>query len=115
MPRRTHDALCSRGFEGITFVYKPHVKREPNAVTLMRTGKIDLVINVPDSMDSAGATDVFVMRRMAIDSGIGLVTDIKCATLLGQALHRKWSRERTGKPFWCLESWQEYQMTNFSV
>merc|ERR1719161_1025700 len=110
--KNTHDALVSRGIQNITFVYKPHVKREPNAATIMRTGKIDLVINIPDSMDSAGATDGFMMRRMAIDSGIGLITDIKVATLLGQALHRKWSRERTNKPFWGLESWQEYQIGN---
>jgi carbamoyl-phosphate synthase small subunit len=107
--KNTHDALVNRGVQGITFVYKPHVKREPNAATLIRMGKIDLVINVPDSMDSAGMTDGFAMRRMAIDSGIGLITDIKTATLLGQALHRKWSRERTGRPFWGIESWQEYQ------
>lgn len=110
--KNTYDALVARGFQGINFVYKPHVKREPNAASLIRSNKIDLVINVPDSMDSAGATDGFVMRRMAIDSGIGLVTDIKTATLLGQALHRKWSRERSGKPFWGLESWQEYQIGN---
>jgi carbamoylphosphate synthase large subunit len=109
--KNTYDALANRGFQGITMVFKPHVKREPNAASLIRQGKIDLVINVPDSMDSAGATDGFVMRRMAIDGGIGLLTDIKVATLLGQALHRKWSRERSGKPFWGLESWQEYQMT----
>jgi len=108
--KNTHDALVSRGVQNITFVYKPHVKREPNAATLLRSGKIDLLINVPDSMDSAGATDGFMMRRMAIDSGVGLLTDIKVATLLGQALHRKWSRERTNKPFWGLESWQEYQI-----
>jgi len=106
--KNTHDALVNRGVQGITFVYKPHVKREPNAATLIRAGKIDLVINVPDSMDSHAMTDGFTMRRLAIDSGIGLLTDIKVATLLGQALHRKWSRERTGRPFWGLESWQEY-------
>jgi len=106
--KNTHDALLSRGVQGITFVYKPHVKREPNAASLIRAGKIDLVINVPDSMDSAGTTDGFTMRRLAIDSGIGLITDIKTAVLLGQALHRKWSRESSGRPFWGLESWQEY-------
>merc|ERR1719265_376412 len=106
--KNTHDALVNRGFQGITFVYKPHVKREPNAASLIRTGKIDLVINIPDSMDSAGMTDGFTMRRMAIDSGVSLLTDIKTAILFAQALHRKWSRESSGRPFWGLESWQEY-------
>jgi len=106
--KNTHDALAAQGIQGITFVYKPHVKREPNAATLIKTGKIDLVINVPDSMDSAGVTDGFTMRRLAVDCHVSLLTDIKVATLLGQALHRKWSREKTGRPFWGLESWQEY-------
>lgn len=38
-------------------VYKPLVKREPNVITLIREGKMDLVINVPDSMDSEALTD----------------------------------------------------------
>merc|ERR1712125_158697 len=33
-------------------VFKPLTKREPNSITLLREGKLDLVINVPDSMDS---------------------------------------------------------------
>merc|ERR1711920_513154 len=66
--KNTHDVLVSAG--GITnciMVYKPTVRREPNLKTLLRGGRIDLVINVPDSMDSQALT----------------VT----------ALHRKWTRE----------------------
>merc|ERR1719482_2669160 len=78
-------------------VYKPLVKREPNAVTLMREGKIDLVINVPDSMDSQGLTDGFALRRAAIDSAVSLITDIKTAILTTLAMERKWTREKAGK------------------
>merc|ERR1719487_3116320 len=91
----------------IVMVYKPLARREPNAVTLLREGKIDLVINVPDSMDSAGLTDGFELRRTAIDSAVPLVTDIKTAILTTMALHRKWTREQAGKPFWNYSSWQE--------
>ena len=38
------------------------VKREPNAQTLLMRKTIDLVINVPDSMDSGGVTDGFYIR-----------------------------------------------------
>jgi carbamoyl-phosphate synthase small subunit len=106
--KNTHDSLLAQGVEDLTFVFKPHVKREPNVATLLRQHKLDLVINVPDSMDSQGLTDGFEMRRLAIDNGIGLMTDIKVATLFCQALHRKWSREANGRPFWSIESWQEY-------
>merc|ERR1712070_97698 len=88
-------------------VYKPLVKREPNAVSMLREGKIDLVINVPDSMDSQALTDGFEMRRTAIDSAVPLVTDIKTAMMTVMSLHRKWTREQAGKAFFSYASWQE--------
>jgi len=89
------------------FVYKPTMKREPNCCTLLREGKIDLVINVPDCMDSGAMTDGFELRRTAVDAAVPLITDIKMAILTTMALHRKWTRERAGKPFFHYRSWQE--------
>jgi len=107
--KNTHDMLKTYdGFDSIVFVYKPLVKREPNAATMLRNGKIDLVINVPDSMDSQAVTDGFEIRRTAVDSGASLITDIKTAILTCQSLHRKWTREKAGRPFWSYSSWQEY-------
>merc|ERR1711879_628734 len=88
-------------------VYKPLVKREPNAATLLREGKLDLVINVPDSMDSQGLTDGFELRRAAVDSAVPLITDIKTAIMTIMALNRKSVREQAGKDFWSYLSWQE--------
>merc|ERR1712045_109474 len=76
--------------------------------TLMRGGKVDLVINMPDSMDSQALTDGFELRRAAVDSDTPLITDIKCAVLLAMSLHRKWIRESAGRPFWSYRPWQEY-------
>jgi methylglyoxal synthase len=107
--KNTHEILKSQGeLESVILVYKPLVKREPNVTTMLEKGKLDLVINVPDSMDSQALTDGFEMRRAAIDSGTPLITDIKVAVLTVMSLHRKWSREREGRPFWSFESWQEY-------
>jgi len=92
----------------VVMVYKPRsVKREPNAKTMLREGKLDLVINVPDSMDSQGMTDGFEIRRIAVDSAVSLITDIKTAILTTQALHRKWTRESAGKAFWDYSAWHE--------
>merc|ERR1719215_418367 len=93
--------------KNVVLVYKPNVKREPNAKTMLREGKLDLVINVPDSMDSLGVTDGFELRRIAVDSAVSLITDIKTAILTTQALHRKWTRESAGKAFWDYSTWQE--------
>jgi len=96
------------GMESCILVYKPFVKREPNSLTLLKSGKIDLVINVPDSMDSQALTDGFALRRAAIDSSTPLITDIKTAILTVLSLQRKWTRESSNRPFWSLNSWQEY-------
>merc|ERR1711937_175609 len=109
--KNTYDALKSldnRQLDGLQFVYKPLGRREPNVLTLLQAGKIDLVINVPDSMDSQAATDGFELRRMAVDSATPLITNIKTATLCVQSLHRKWGREKKGRDFWSFASWQEY-------
>merc|ERR1719271_2241875 len=89
----------------VQLVYKPLVRREPNAATLLREGKIDLVINVPDSMDSQALTDGFELRRIAVDSAVPLITDIKTAILTVSSLHRKFTRERAGKAFFNYLSW----------
>merc|ERR1719188_7718 len=105
----THEALVSHGnIKNCIMVYKPTVRREPNVSTLLRGGKIDLVINVPDSMDSQALTDGFEVRRMAVDSGTPLLVELKTAILAVTALHRKWTREAAGKEFWSIRSWKEW-------
>jgi methylglyoxal synthase len=107
--KNTHEVLRNEaGLESAVLVYKPLTKREPNIETLLRSGKLDLVINVPDSMDSLALTDGFELRRAAIDSNTPLITDIKVAILATMSLQRKYSREMTGKAFWSYKSWQEY-------
>merc|ERR1719465_286432 len=107
--KSTHEYLTTAaGDIKCDLVYKPLVKREPNVLTMLQTGKIDLVINVPSSMDSQALTDGFEVRRAAVDSATPLISDIKTATLTAMALHRKWSREKSGRMFWNLNTWQEY-------
>jgi len=107
--KNTHDVLVSHGnIKNCIMVYKPTVRREPNVSTLLRASKIDLVINVPDSMDSQALTDGFEVRRIAVDSGTPLLVELKTAILTITALHRKWTREAQGREFWSIRSWKEY-------
>eukprot|EP00931_Biecheleriopsis_adriatica_P111997 TRINITY_DN864_c0_g1_i3.p1 TRINITY_DN864_c0_g1~~TRINITY_DN864_c0_g1_i3.p1 ORF type:complete len:1609 (-),score=374.68 TRINITY_DN864_c0_g1_i3:279-5054(-) len=106
--KNTHEYFTQdQGMTACTMVFKPLVRREPNAQTLLQAGKIDLVINVPDSMDSGSLTDGFKMRRGAIEAGVSLITDIKTAIMTVHALHKKWQRESKGKDFFDIMSWQE--------
>merc|ERR1711972_1304539 len=107
--KTTAEVLKAHGdFSSLVQVHKPFVKREPNVSSMLKTGKLDLVINVPHSMDSQALSDGFEMRRAAVDSGTSLIVDIKTAILVIVSLHRKYSREQAGKEFFSLRSWQEY-------
>lgn len=101
----TYEALQS---SEVQLLHKPSTKKEPNAISMLRQGKIDMVIDVPTSMDSRGQTDGYQMRRATIDCNKPLITDIKNAVLTVDSLHHKWLREKQGKAFYSYLSWQEY-------
>ena len=63
-------------------------------------------------MDSQNVTDGYEIRRSAVDSGTSLVTNIKQAMLLVEALHYKYMREKQGKQFWGIDSWTSYHYGN---
>ncbi|NWS84836.1 CPSM synthase, partial [Toxostoma redivivum] len=57
----------------------------PSVRRLVMDGKIDLVINLPNS-NTRFVHDNYVIRRMAIDSGIALLTNFKVTKLFAEAL-----------------------------
>ncbi|NXI19852.1 CPSM synthase, partial [Irena cyanogastra] len=57
----------------------------PSVRSLLRDGKVDLVINLPNS-NTRFVHDNYVIRRMAIDSGIALLTNFKVTKLFAEAL-----------------------------
>ena len=57
----------------VTTVFKVSDKQNPNAVGLMREGKINLIINTP-SMSSGARRDGYIMRRLAVELEIPFVT-----------------------------------------
>uniref|UniRef100_A0A8C4TS29 Carbamoyl phosphate synthase arginine-specific large chain n=1 Tax=Falco tinnunculus TaxID=100819 RepID=A0A8C4TS29_FALTI len=57
----------------------------PSVRRLIRDGKIDLVINLPNS-NSKLVHDNYVIRRMAIDSGIALLTNFQVTKLFAEAV-----------------------------
>jgi len=72
-----------------TSLSKPPETGPDSVDTCIKQKIIDLVINVPEGTDrkdelSAG----YLMRRAAVDFGISLITNIKCAILLVDAIHR---------------------------
>ncbi|XP_064019992.1 carbamoyl-phosphate synthase [ammonia], mitochondrial [Pogoniulus pusillus] len=57
----------------------------PPVRKLVKDGKIDLVINLPNS-NTKFAHDNYVIRRMAVDSGIALLTNFQVTKLFAEAI-----------------------------
>lgn len=81
----THSCLSKNGI-GSYFVYKASEKVEPNVRSAISNRKIDLIINIPSSQSSQYQTDGFIIRRMAIDHHIPLITNVHTALIILQCL-----------------------------
>ena len=98
----THAFLSKNGV-GSYFVYKASEKGEPNVQTLIAQRKIELIINIPSRNRLDTQTDGYVIRRMAVDHHIPLITNIQIAQIMLQCLI-----DFKGKTPETILSWQEY-------
>lgn len=81
----TH-AMLSKNGVGSYFMYKASEKEEPNIRSVIANRKVDLIINIPTSQGTKNQSDGFVIRRMAIDHHIPLITNIQTAQIILQCL-----------------------------
>ncbi|MEZ4390784.1 MAG: carbamoyl-phosphate synthase large subunit [Polyangiales bacterium] len=88
----TADVLREKGIE-CEVGYKEADGQAPLAVDLLRSGRIDLVINIPRSYDRQGLPDGYRIRRLAVDLGIPLLTNLQLARLAVEAFHRYDTRD----------------------
>ncbi|MGI5964962.1 MAG: carbamoyl-phosphate synthase large subunit [Candidatus Methanomethylophilaceae archaeon] len=75
----TSTYLREHGIETTT-VFKLDEKMKPNAIGLMRSGKINLIINTP-SMKSGARRDGYTMRRLAVELEIPFMTTVQGADI----------------------------------
>jgi carbamoyl-phosphate synthase large subunit len=85
-----------------TAVHWPLEKAEPNIATMLRERQFDLVINIPKNNGEKELKNDYIIRRMAIDFDLPLVTDIKVARRLTEALAQQ--RENGLE----VKAWEEY-------
>ncbi len=76
--------------------------RKPDAVDLIKEGKIDLVINIPKNYQQEELTNGYLIRRAAVDYNVMLITNRQIATRLIEAL------SRTDINRLHIKSWGEY-------
>jgi carbamoyl-phosphate synthase large subunit len=66
----------------------PLEKRAPNVTDYLKDRKIDLVINIPKNYQQQELTNDYIIRRLAVDYGIPLITNRQIAMRLAEALSR---------------------------
>jgi len=76
--------------------------KSPNAADYIKSGKIDLVINIPKNYQEEELTNDYIIRRTAVDFKIPLITNRQLAMRLAEALVNKNPLQLEAK------SWDEY-------
>lgn len=93
--------MKANGME-VETLYWPLKGGEPNAITYLKAGKIDLVINLPKSLQEDELTNDYMIRRTAVDYKIPLITNRQIAMRLAEALIDKGLKDLE------IKSWKEY-------
>jgi carbamoyl-phosphate synthase large subunit len=97
----TSDFLQKNGIEA-EVLHWPLEKLEPNILTYLNDGKIDLVINIPKNEEKFELDNDYIIRRKAIDLNIPLITNIQFAKRFIKANKRYKISDLS------IKSWDEY-------
>jgi len=81
----THDFLSKNGVAS-RCLYKASEGRHPNVADAILSKRIDVIINIPRSYTLERQTDGYLIRRLAIDNHIPLITNLKIADVFLQCL-----------------------------
>ena len=84
-----------------------HTDVQNTNIQYLSDGKIELVINIPDGFRTETVSDGYLIRRTAVDFGVGLITNIKCGVMLVKAL--QWRSTNADTPPMHI---QEYYRSN---
>lgn len=83
-------------------LYWPLSEKNPNIEDYLKAGNIDLVVNIPKSLEREEITNDYIIRRTAVDMNIPLITNLDAAILFVRSLVHA-SREKH-EP----KSWKEF-------
>ncbi|MCA8959589.1 MAG: carbamoyl-phosphate synthase (glutamine-hydrolyzing) large subunit [Planctomycetes bacterium] len=81
----------------------PSENEDRNALTLIESGDVDLVINVPKSFEKEELNNDYLIRRKAVDFEVSLFTNIQAAAMFVEAITTL-DRERDLQ----IKSWREH-------
>jgi carbamoyl-phosphate synthase large subunit len=93
--------LQDNNFE-VEILHWPSEKEEPNIADYISNGKIDLVINIPKNNQIEELENDYLIRRMAVDFEISLITNLEVAIQMIDSLEYYKTHELK------ILSWDEY-------
>jgi carbamoyl-phosphate synthase large subunit len=97
----TADFMKANGIDA-EVLYWPLEEKEPNTLTYIADGKIDLVINIPKNIEKEELDNDYLIRRKAVDFNISLITNLQLAKRFVEAISRTTIDDLKVK------SWNEY-------
>jgi len=97
----TADFMKANGISS-EVLFWPLEKKEPNTLSYIADGKIDLVINIPKNIEKEELDNDYLIRRKAVDFDVPLITNLQHAKRFSEAIYYKKSNELEVK------SWDEY-------
>lgn len=97
----TAEALRHAGLSRVAVLHKIRDRKAPNVLTYLLERRIDLVINVPSSEetkegDGESRRDEYLIRRLAVEFNIPIVTTLELSEAIVEALAEK--PKSTGEP-----------------
>ncbi len=81
----TAQFLAANGIDAETVPWPLDTVR-PNALDLIASGEVDLVLNIPKSIEEDELTNDYLIRRQAVDRGVPLLVNAETAALFAQAI-----------------------------
>lgn len=97
----TSDYMKANGIK-VNVLYWPLENKEPNTLSYIADGKIDLVINIPKNIKKEELDNDYLIRRKAVDFNVPLITNLKLAKRFVEAIYRVSFKDLKVK------SWDEY-------
>jgi carbamoyl-phosphate synthase large subunit len=100
--RGTQQFLQNAGIDA-EVAYWPDEDKSPNTIELIRSGEVDLVVNIPKDLSQSELNNDYSIRRSAVDFNVPLLTNSRVANAFILAICRLNQNEIA------IKSWDEYK------
>jgi carbamoyl-phosphate synthase large subunit len=97
----TADFMEANGIKA-EILHWPLENQEPNTLTYIADGKIDLVINIPKNIEKEELDNDYLIRRKSVDFDVPLITNLQLAKRFVEAINRASLDDLK------IKSWDEY-------